>query len=200
MLGKNSHKFSLLLLVFLLGCSNNSNEPINPNPFFTDIKQDQSNRVSYSKEYAVRSFYHEPRAGGDEPAVNKVLYLKNIRSINLHNVKVSKIDNFDVYFYVFRWGSVGGSIYESIDCKVTAYPTRINIEIPDDFIFEDHKYDFNGEGQITSLKRKYYIKFTYFDDGFLNYHFSIEENADEGIYKTSFEEDAVGTRPVYITK
>ena len=57
----------------------------------------------------------------------------------------------------------------------------------------------DGEGTIVTLTRKYYVKFHYFDEGSLNYHFSLEENEEEGIYRTSYNEDAVGKKPVYIT-
>ena len=56
-----------------------------------------------------------------------------------------------------------------------------------------------GEGNIVTLSRKYYVKFSYFDEVSLNQHFSIEEDEEEGIYRTSYKEDAVGKKPVYIT-
>lgn len=186
----------LPLTVIILTCSCNS---INTsNRFFKNIESDPIDYFHFEEENKLFSFYHEPRGGSDEPIINRKVFLNDIRSINLYNVQTSKIKDFKIYFYVFRWGSVGGSIYESIDCSLVAYPTRISINIPDSFIFENHKYDKDGQGHIVTLQRKYYVYFNYFDSEPLNFHFSVEENENEGIYKTQFEEDFIGDDPIFI--
>ena len=190
----------ILTILALISCSrNNSTATKNPHPFFETIENDPLTNKSYDRKYRVSSFYREAQGGDDEPIINRQLHLNNIRSINLHNVQTEKIDSFSVYFFVFRWGKVGGSIYEPIDCTITTYSTRIHIEIPDSFIFENHQYDMTGEGKIVTLSRKYYVKFSYFDEVSLNYHFSIEEDEEEGIYKTGFVEEMVGHDSIYVT-
>lgn len=168
------------------------------NCYFVSIESDPIEEFTYNEDFLIPSFYHEPRGGGDDPIINRKICLKNIRSINLYNVQTNKIKNFKAYFYVFRWGTVGGSLYEPIDCIITAYPSRINIKISNDFVFENHTYDQTGDGKFITLQRKYYINFNYFENDSLSFHFLVEENENEGIYKTEFEEDIVGNYSIYI--